>query len=340
VLIERPTIEGCAALIAPVESAAPESGAEPAREQKQARYKHLVPMNPPSGDKRGRVPFFLVAGMFGNVMNLRHLAGLVGEERPFHGIQARGLLGDENPHETFEEAARDYLAEVRAVQPHGPYLLGGFSGGGITAWEMARQLRAAGEEVPLVVMLDTPLPTDEPLNWREKLMIHQQNFARQGANYVVNWAQNKVAYRKSLQTRAEQAAQQAHAQDQAGFRSQIIEAAFYRACSRYQIAAEPQQIALFRPRLKAAFEFGPGRAINVDRRRIYFDNGWGPLAKRVDVFETPGDHDSMVLEPNVRILAARLRECLDRAEASAASGAHEKVAPAEGRPAARIELSL
>src|SRR6185436_13973033 len=129
-------------------------------------------------------------------MNLRHLAGLVGEERPFHGIQARGLLGSESPHETFEEAARDYLAEVRAVQPHGPYLLGGFSGGGITAWEMARQLRLAGEEVPLVVMLDTPLPLDEPLNWREKLMIHQQNFARQGANYVVNWAQKKIAYRK------------------------------------------------------------------------------------------------------------------------------------------------
>jgi acyl transferase domain-containing protein len=340
VLIERPTIEGCAQLIAPAESAAPESAAEPAREQKQARYKHLVPMNPPAGDKRGRVPFFLVAGMFGNVMNLRHLAGLVGEERPFHGIQARGLLGNEDPHETFEETARDYLAEIRAVQPHGPYLLGGFSGGGITAWELARQLRAEGEEVPLVVMLDTPIPTDEPLNWREKLMIHQQNFAKQGANYVVNWAQNKMAYRRSLQTRAEQAAHQAQTQDQAGFRSQIIEAAFYRACGRYQISAQPQHIALFRPRLKAAFEFGPGRAINVDRRRIYFDNGWGPLATRVEVFETPGDHDSMVLEPNVRILAARLRECLDRAEANAASGAHAKAAPADGRPAATLELSL
>ncbi len=56
------------------------------------------------------------------------------------------------------EAAADYIAELRQVQPHGPYLLGGFSGGGLTAWEMAQQLEAAGEEVALLVLLDTPLP--------------------------------------------------------------------------------------------------------------------------------------------------------------------------------------
>ena len=58
--------------------------------------------------------------------------------------------------------ARDYLAELRTVQPHGPYLLGGFSGGGITAYEMARQLLAEGESVPLIVMLDTPAAQGRP----------------------------------------------------------------------------------------------------------------------------------------------------------------------------------
>ena len=130
-----------------------------------------------------------------------------------------------------------------------------------------------------------------------------------------------------------------HGQD-ASFRSKVIEAAFYRAIERYTLEPAPFHIALFRPRLKAAFKFGPGRAINVDRRRIYYDNGWAPYARKVDVFETPGDHDSMVLEPNVRILAARLRECLDKAEASAAASAPAKTEPAEGRPAAPVELSL
>ena len=54
--------------------------------------------------------------------------------------------------------ASDYLAEVRRVQPEGPYLLGGFSGGGLTAYEMARQLLAAGEEVALLALLATRLP--------------------------------------------------------------------------------------------------------------------------------------------------------------------------------------
>ena len=51
--------------------------------------------------------------------------------------------------------AEDYLNEIRKVQPQGPYFLGGFSGGGITAYEMAYQLKQQGEEVALLVFLDT-----------------------------------------------------------------------------------------------------------------------------------------------------------------------------------------
>jgi thioesterase domain-containing protein len=312
-LIEHPTIEACARLVAP--SAELERRSQPPRlpSAEPTRMKHVVPMNPPGGETRGRLPFFLVGGMFGNVINLRHLAGLIGEDRPFHGVQARGLLGNEDPHETFEEMARDYLAELRAVQPHGPYLLGGFSGGGIAAYEMARQLIEAGEEVPLLVLLDTPLPKDEPLSTAERLMIHQQNLSQKGARYVLDWAQQKLAYRRQLRERAEeQVAQRGH--DAANFRSLLIEAAFYRALERYDVRPLPVNILLCRPRLKAMHTFGPGRAINKDRRRIYHDNGWTPYGKHVEVFETPGDHDNMVLEPNVRILAAHLRPALDEAE--------------------------
>jgi hypothetical protein len=54
------------------------------------------------GEGGERTPFFLVAGMFGNVLNLRHLARLLGTDRPFYGLQARGLYGDQAPHDTFE----------------------------------------------------------------------------------------------------------------------------------------------------------------------------------------------------------------------------------------------
>ena len=116
-------------------------------EAPERRFTHIVPMH--DGDGGPRRPFFLVAGMFGNVLNLRHLAHLLGADRPVYGLQARGLYGGEPPHDTMEEAARDCIAEMRQVQPEGPYMVGGFSGGGITAYEIARQLEAAGEEVSM-----------------------------------------------------------------------------------------------------------------------------------------------------------------------------------------------
>ena len=111
-------------------------------------------MHPGEGGRS--TPFFLVAGMFGNVLNLRHLAHLLGADRPFYGLQARGLYGDEEPHGDLRGDGRRPYRRAAHVQPHGPYLLGGFSGGGITAYEMARQLRPRASEVALLVMLDTP----------------------------------------------------------------------------------------------------------------------------------------------------------------------------------------
>ncbi len=321
VLFEAPTIEACARLIAQTvgdqpagaEAAAAGASAAPAH---KTRYTHLVPMQSGSGSKGDKLPFFLVAGMFGNVLNLRHLAELVGSDRPFYGLQARGLYGDHQPHETFEEMARDYIAELRTVQPHGPYLLGGFSGGGITAYEMARQLAAEGESVPLIVMLDTPLPKDDPLTLRDKLAIHQQNWGKQGPRYALEWWKAKQSWKKHLAEREEKRKRQVTTGSGHDFHSHVIEAAFYGAVARYDLQAMPLHIALFRPRLRPTHQLGPGRAINADRRRIYHDNGWAPFVRRVEVFEMPGDHDSMVLEPNVRVLAARMRDSLDAAETS------------------------
>jgi len=154
VLFEAPTIRKCAALIAE-RGVATDEGEEAAPSDAPAapkrRFTHLVPMH--SGEGGAKTPFFLVAGMFGNVLNLRHLAHLVGSDRPFYGLQARGLFGDEEPHRSIEAAATDYIAEMRQVQPTGPYMVGGFSGGGITAYEIAQQLTAQGEEISSVIML-------------------------------------------------------------------------------------------------------------------------------------------------------------------------------------------
>ncbi len=269
-----------------------------------------------AGDGLAKTPFFLVAGMFGNVLNLRHLAHQVGTDRPFYGVQAKGLFGDEEPHDDFSEMARAYLEEIRQVQPHGPYLLGGFSGGGITAFEMARQLVAAGEEVGLLVFLDTATSFSPPLTAWERVLIQRDNVLESGLGYVKEWGVNRYRWEKEKRYR------RSHGPDvptdEGALHSTVIEAAFYRALDKHVTEHYPGVITLYRPKTTPLHVFGPDRQVDINRRFIYHDNGWGPFCERVDVIEVPGDHDSMVLEPSVRVLAGHLREVMEAADAGAA----------------------
>jgi len=311
VLFEAPTIRKCAALIAgqgvATDFAATANPPTLLPVKQQRRFTHLVPMH--QGDGGPRTPFFLVAGMFGNVLNLRHLAHLLGTDRPFYGLQARGLYGDAEPHRDLTEAARDYIAEMRLVQPHGPYMVGGFSGGGITAYEIAQQLTAGGEEVAALVMLDTPLPQRGPLTRADRMTIQWLNLKEGGFGYPLRWATNRVKWefeKRRTKTDPESEAPQFH--------NAAIEAAFYDAITRYQVKPWSGPLTLFRPPLVGKWQVGPGRWVSSERAYVLADNDWTPSAPRIEVFEVPGNHDSMVLEPNVRVLAARMRRVLDAAE--------------------------
>ncbi|MBY6159626.1 KR domain-containing protein [Mameliella alba] len=324
VLFEAPTIRTCAALIeaqiGPVEGGADPSDAPKAPVR---RFTHLVPMH--DGDGGARRPFFLIAGMFGNVLNLRHLAHLLGADRPFYGLQARGLYGGEAPHDSIEEAARDYIAEMRQVQPQGPYMVGGFSGGGITAYEIAHQLEMMGEEVSLVVMLDTPLPQRRPLSRRDRAIIQWHKAREKGPLYPLLWARNRIAWefakrRQTVETGADHA-----------FHNAEIEAAFYRAIAAYKVRPWDGRVVLYRPPLTGKWTVSGGALVNSERTYVTHDNDWGLMVPGVEVHEVPGDHDSMVLEPNVRVLAALMREAIEGAEAD--SEGHGEVVAFPGHAA-------
>ncbi|MGR3365796.1 MAG: type I polyketide synthase [Sagittula sp.] len=311
VLFEAPTIRACARLIeaeiGPVGGDTPDVQAAPVR-----RFKHLVAMH--DGDGGAQQPFFLIAGMFGNVLNLRHLAHLLGTDRPFYGVQARGLYGGEAPHETIEEAARDYISEIRQVQPEGPYMLGGFSGGGITAYEVARQLEAEGQAVSLVVLLDTPLPQRRPLSLPDRLIIQGHKAREKGVLYPFVWARNRIAW-EFAKRRQSGVTEEAH-----GFHNAEIEAAFYRAISAYNVHPWDGRLVLYRPPLKGKWRVSGGKLVNSERTYVLEDNDWRTVAPQVEVHEVPGDHDSMVLEPNVRVLAALMRDAIEAAEAGQRGG--------------------
>jgi amino acid adenylation domain-containing protein len=121
-------------------------------------YPPLVPIKP-GGDLP---PLFLVAGGMGGEQELlvyAKLARRLDPRQPFYGLRARGVDELVEPHESVEAMATEYVEEIRKVQSHGPYYLSGSCVGGVVAFELAQQLRAAGDEVPLLVLIDSNYPT-------------------------------------------------------------------------------------------------------------------------------------------------------------------------------------
>jgi thioesterase domain-containing protein len=117
----------------------------------------IVPLRP-TGD---RPPVFLVHALGGQVFRYLPLARRLGPDQPVYAIAAAGLAPGEAPHDTLAEMVDDYVHHIRAVRPHGPYVLGGFCIGGNIALEIARRLREQGEPVPLVVLFYSD--ADEPV---------------------------------------------------------------------------------------------------------------------------------------------------------------------------------
>nr|WP_321226034.1 amino acid adenylation domain-containing protein [uncultured Psychroserpens sp.] len=111
----------------------------------------LVPLKP-EGTKP---PLYIVHGANHQVLKFNELAQRLDKDQPVYGLQSRGLNGIDEPHDSIDGMAADYVAEIVASNPKGPYALAGFSYGGIVAYEMARQLKAQGREVKILAQFDT-----------------------------------------------------------------------------------------------------------------------------------------------------------------------------------------
>ena len=111
--------------------------------------------------KKGRGPtLFWVHPIEGRISAYIELANELA--RPFMAIQAPGLEPGQTSLDSVEEMAAVYLDSIRKLLPEGPYYLGGWSFGGVVAWEMARLLREKGESVPFLALLDSLRPEPEP----------------------------------------------------------------------------------------------------------------------------------------------------------------------------------
>jgi thioesterase domain-containing protein/aryl carrier-like protein len=307
-LFQAPTIAECAAVLRSALGIAPPGEQAEAAAADGVSVVSITPAKPAFRSLvevqrgRGRVPFFCVHGAGGNVLNFRDLAKAMPDDQPFYGLQAAGVDGVSPPHTTIEEMAEAYLSEIRVVQPEGPYLLGGYSGGGIVAFEMARKLTAAGQEVALLAFIDTFLPQRGPrqitfLNRLERLQ-------REGLAYlkVGMWRQRdkvKVARedREIDEHLSRGEAVPLHLRELYLWRN------FERAQAKHDLQPWNGRAILWRASKADPFFDGAGPAY-----------GWDRLALGgVEVITMPGNHSTLLIGANAELMMKELNAAIERA---------------------------
>jgi amino acid adenylation domain-containing protein len=139
----------------------------------------LVEINP-SGS---RPPFFCVHGGTGGTLFLHRLARAMGTDQPFYAFQPQGVDGGRITRTSVPSIAAHYIAEMRKVQPQGPYFIGGYCFGGNVAFEMAQQLQQQGSETGVVAMFSAQLRFNRPIGERA--------FAPERLPYPINTPRQK-----------------------------------------------------------------------------------------------------------------------------------------------------
>jgi amino acid adenylation domain-containing protein len=252
------------------------------QEEIEGSWSSLVPIQA----QGSKPPFFCVHGVGGNVVGFRDLARHLGEDQPFYALQPQGLDGRCECLTNIPEMAQRYLEEIRKVQPEGPYRIGGYSFGGLVAYEMAQMLAARGEEVSLLALFDTypgrMAPRRAGLKSLLSLPLREQlSFAWKKGSFVLG----TLGKRLELQflPRALRNVRQACA----------------RAAAEYRIQPYRSRITLFRVREKS-----------VDTLHDPYAIWWDLAAGGIDLREIDGDHLSLLKEPQVGLLARELSDCL------------------------------
>ncbi len=278
-------------------------------------WKALVTIQP-GGD---RPPVFCVPGIGGNAVGYYALARHLGPDQPVFGLQTPGLDGRTQPFTRIEDLAAHYVQEVRAAGASGPFHLVGASFGGLVAFEMARQLELAGEDVGLVALLDSYAPgyasagiegSAMPQAMRgyvARIRFHLHSLLAKPGRLGHLRGMARTLLRRT-RSRAWQIAYRLHEGTMTRLPPYMrnVREAGYLASRRYAPAPAPLAIAMFRARDRAVDDPGDPRL------------GWGGIARGgVEVVPVPGNHLSMLIEPHIRVLAAELRQRLDGATKAA-----------------------
>jgi thioesterase domain-containing protein len=275
----------------------------------ETRWPALVPIQP----QGTRPPVIwlhtLGGGGGGGLLRYRALALLLGADQPSYGIEA--------PHEPFADIrtmAAAYIEMLQTLQPRGPYYLGGYCFAGNVAFEMACQLEARGETVALLAVLEAMPPEAmhrrQRITWRN-LGAFARNAVWWGRDFV--WRPPRLVM-ADLARLARKLARRAPARPDFRELGEVVDLehyppgfrhyaeVHYRAMQQYRPGVYGGRITLFRARTRPLLNFDPLL-------------GWGPhAAGGITVQVVPGQHESFLEPPLVRVLAEQFRAALTAAQ--------------------------
>jgi thioesterase domain-containing protein len=262
----------------------------------------LVPLQPHGS----RPPLYIVHGIGGNVVNFYGLSMRMGGELPIYGIQSQALVANSPALLRLKDMAAHYISDIRKVQPKGPYHLLGYSFGGTVVFEMAQQLKAMGEEVRMLGMIDSK--SKDYGETLAKMSPVQERISKRVIRFKGNTgglsrkAQLKYVFAK-LNTRAIRYACLVAAKLHLTRVPAFMRSAYdinYVAVQNYVPQPYDGKLILF-------------RASEQNDSRGPYDLGWGHLfSEGVEIHDLTGDHERIFLEPNIDLLASSLRDCLVR----------------------------
>jgi len=276
--------------------------------------RRLVPIKPDGS----LPPLFLVHGWFGEIFHFKRVAERLRDDIPLYGFEAKGIWGDEQPENDLPTIAAGYIRELREVQPHGPHLLGGFSLGGLIAWEMARQLAADGDPPHLLSIDVGPwvrATGAQPRRFRRLRLpfatawFHWRNWS--GLRGASRGAYARQAYRDEMRRfagilhldpngRLFRLALRAGRRPPRGHIATRI--ALNEAMSAWDYQPYPYPFTLFRGKI----QWPLGRNLPL----LGFTPELAPAP--VEVRHLPGHHGYIFVEPHVNELVAELEDWVDR----------------------------
>ncbi|MGW1374650.1 thioesterase domain-containing protein [Streptomyces sp. NPDC002446] len=257
----------------------------------------LVPLR----ETGSRPPLYCIHPVSGSPYCYAGLARELDPEYPVFGLEAPGFDGMSEPAGSIRELAELHTAAIRAARPHGPYHLLGWSLGGVVAYEVARLLAAAGEQVPLLVIVDAAVVRQGPLPPEDELVRY---FLYDFLGVTSGQAPEIDKALSGLRPAAGLAERFAAVED-SGAVPEEFDAEFL--LERYALF-QTHVSALWRHPVEPGHD-GPAILIKAAESEPHLLR-WQPFLSRLTEHTVPGDHHSIWQDPGLTAIARIVNQAL------------------------------